>query len=242
MDARRQYLTALEVKKLRAGRRDIVEGLYAQYRLTIPPLQWKHLPSVFNICGLPPFVSLIEADAGVTVVEADFEACMSELPQLIAEAYERTKLRLRQSVLTAKHPIHEDVEFTEHFQELDLANIVFGCGSCDQYVLGFDSGVKAHNCYPGLGLSWDGFKRDLPSHDEFPHAFEFSPEGASVAVKVLEAVGLDPKTAVTSQLAEKDCAFRCLQCLHEGRYRGEYAFSGMGLASGLQYIFIALIC
>lgn len=71
MDATRKYLIDLEVRKLRAGRRDVVEKLYAKYKLTIPPHQWRYLPSVYNICRLGPFVSLVEADAGITVAKAE---------------------------------------------------------------------------------------------------------------------------------------------------------------------------
>lgn len=158
---------------------------------------------------------------------------MPALPQLIVDAYEDTKSRLRQSVIAANHPIHEGAELTENFQELELASMVFRCGLCGKYVLGFQSGVKVHNCSPGMGLSWDDFDKDLLPHDDFPYPFEFSMEGASVAVQVLEATGLDPKSATASQLADKDCAFRCLECIRSPLKYAKYAFSWLGMVSAL---------
>jgi len=231
LDAARQRLVEIELEKLHAGRRDIVEKVYAQYKLTLSPLLWKNLPSVYNICKLGPFVPLIEADAGVTVAAADFEACMGLLPQLIAEAFGRTKSRLHQSVMEANHPIHAGVQSSVNFQELELATMVFRCGSCRSYVLGFESGVTDHDCSPGVGLS--SYLRDLPIHDDFPYRFDFSAEGASAVTFVLEAAGLNPKSATVSELAEQDCAFRCLECTYDHAHSVRSAFSWLGMVSDL---------
>lgn len=231
MDVKRQYAIDLEVRKLRSRRRDVVEKLYAKYKLTISPQQWNHLPSVYNICRLGPFVPLIEADANSSVVEADFHFCMAALPLLIAEAYQDTKSRLRQSVLEAKHPTHDGIEGTEFFQELELATMVFRCGTCREFVVGFHSGVNVHNCSPQIGLAWGNPEEALPLHDEFPHPFEFSTKGASVAAQVLEGIDLDPTSVPTSQLMQNHYAFRCLECLQDSEVESKDAYSWVAMVS-----------
>lgn len=233
MDANREYLVELEIKKLQASRRDTVERVYARWKLSLSPLQWQHLPSVFNVCRLAPFVPLINADASVTLSESDFQPAMENLSDLITAAFDTTKSQLLENVMVAQHPVHDAAKHTQQFKQLQLATMLFQCGSCRGYLAGFDS-VKIHNCDPSLGLSWGKIEADLPLHSEFPYPFTFSAQGASLTAQILHAIGLDPMTTTASQLAAKDCVFRCLQCLPHEMLRSTFsAFSWMALVSDI---------
>lgn len=211
MDENRMYVAEIAVKKLRASRRDIVERLYAKWKLSRPPHLWKYLPSVFNICRLAPFVPLIEADASITLTETHFHPAMETLCDLIPAAFEVIRSQLLRDVLAAHHPAHDAARHTDEFQKLQLATMIFRCDSCFEYLSGFDS-VKAHNCAPDIGLSWSNVEAELPSYGNFPYPFSFLPQGASVTAQVLNVAGLDPLSTTTSQLSEQDCAYQCVQC------------------------------
>lgn len=202
---------AIEFLAIQARRRDIVEKLYAQYRITLFSSQWENLPVLFNICRLEPIRHLIDADRSVTVTEADLAPCMDNLPETLLKAIEGVKERLRNHVLTRM--AHGSVTQSEEFKELQLAMISFQCASCRHLVFSFNE-LKVHACTPpdqGVSRTIVACYRTAPIQPdtEFPYTFMFCADGVPILQKLIQAVGLDHQTATAMQMDERDFRFRC---------------------------------
>lgn len=160
-----------------------------------------------------------EPDREVTL--ADFSVLMEGLGQSLASAYEETRNRLRQRVLSANDPLVSELRHTQQFQNLELASFVLRCGTCRTASFGWDD-VWSHCCkdeHEGLCLRvWRTWHVPYNVIDEmreynveFPYTFEYWECGSVAVREVIKSLGMDPRTTTTAQLdAEPDLRLECL--------------------------------
>lgn len=215
----------------RVRRHFLVNSLYAQYLFNqIPLIEWKFMPQVYSVCRLPELAALVEADRDRAITLADFAACMDGLGKSLSSAYEETRTRLRVRVLAANDPFFDsDLTETQRFMDLEL---VFRCGRCKYGVFGWDD-IRSHRCdefnflglylnsHPQTGMSIDDVvKRAV----EFPHTYKYWERGSVALRRVIESLGMDPKTTTAAQLdANPDMRLEChcsgsdIHCAHKWR-------------------------
>ncbi|KAF9477133.1 hypothetical protein BDN70DRAFT_881554 [Pholiota conissans] len=196
-EARIQHLTIENSNK----RRYLFIKCYEEYQLSIPASQWKYLPHVIELIGKDPFKAVIESPYNVSITEADFAPLMLQIPQMTAEICDELKAGLIEQLAHSAGP-----SCTISSNCLELAKSVFRCcGDCvaDICVIGTDS-ILSHNC--GDYTFQKGY-RLFNAHST--RRFLLHPEGISIAKSLVLCAGLDPKTALASDMDVKDLRFAC---------------------------------
>jgi len=215
------------------------------------PSQWKYLSRTLDICALEPFAKVLDAKPDVVVTAADFEDAFRQLPELLLASSEARKIHLRsllQVPTSANQPASSASGAGEIVQSeapsssssssqidaLDLATAVFTCQErCSAPALfGWDD-IAQHHCR----LDLDRFDRfdtsGLLSCWEHridqaagPPKIDFSVERSRIARAVVQAAGLDDRTATVLDMDAKDLRFGCSACRPE-RYAG-YSLTKVG--------------
>ncbi|KAF8872479.1 hypothetical protein CPB84DRAFT_1799498 [Gymnopilus junonius] len=207
---------AAEYSKVQKDRRSIVNGLYQKYKASLHPSQWKYLPKVFDVCKFAPFVPFIDAPADSTITADDFSEAMQGLPELLSSASEERKVRAR--ALLSSHtslvePEPGEVGEVGEVDALDLAISVFQCPELQHHsqsclVVGLEDLLSHHCGSPQLGLPSFYYYNETPSTADVV----FSKEGSTIAATLVGLTGLDPKSALASDMDKKDLRFSCNGC------------------------------
>jgi len=186
-----------QISAIRDERKKIVREGYFHYSMQLPPLQWKQVPPLLDICNLEPFARLINADPGVGVTSLDFGPAFKELPLLLSAISQEHKSRIRPHI-----PAGRCWDFdSPPIDPLELATSVFQCmkKGCSGFILGW-RGISEHHC-------------KTEAHGSYScRQFKYSHPAAEFAAQVVQVAGLDPKTAVIADMDDKDLRFGCSKC------------------------------
>lgn len=203
----------LEQKRLRLAqerldlvksREEVVKKVYLAYKQTMPPSTWAYFPPAYIICEIPFFAELINSSSYMRLEDHACADGVKLLPAFV-NAWQAEKLRELASYLP-------DASDDPDTRTMDLATSVFTCkgssvsplkaGSC---LIGWhDAG--AHLRCGSLRMHWD-------------HRLHFSPRGHDAATALIELLGLDPTSALATDLDRLDSRFMCANC-PEVRQRG----------------------
>lgn len=247
----RQRRRESEDRAIRQTRRQILDRLFKAYKMTLPPAQWKYLPTTAILSGLQPFRDVIEADASTVVAEADLRPCMENIADVLTAAKDALKTRLIERAVASHRP-PEDSDGTsaeggcqlEPLQIFELATTVFKCNSCQKAVYGWDE-ITSHFCSVGdhgIHESASPFYGHPTTiyNLEYPYEFRFSTETIHAVRNVIKAAGLDPASATVAEMDAKDLRFTCVQCNDSLPYsyltsRNHLAYSWRGLVHISQF-------
>jgi hypothetical protein len=197
-------------------RRNLLNELCTNFKSTIPPPQWKYLPSVMELGEKEPFKALIEAGPEVTITIDDFTPLLPKLPGLITEIHDEVKARLVQQLAAVS-----EAGKVLPANCLDLATSVFFCDpgnpcKSDGYVAGTDS-IVSHNCgvdtRPPTPISpfYIGYIND---NWDCSRNFVVHPAAVLTAKALVRCAGLDPEKALASEMDRKDLRFACNLCVN----------------------------
>ncbi|KAF8176932.1 hypothetical protein BJ912DRAFT_986423 [Pholiota molesta] len=185
---------AIQLRDTMLTRRNIVEQLYSSYKSTIPPLQWKYLPAVGEIIRKEPFKALIYAELDVSVTVDNIKPLMLKLPEVVTEIQDELKALLVHQLTLASR-----ANKILPSNCLDLATSVFHCkgSACNSsiYVVGTND-ILSHNC-------------DIETRS---HGGYVDP----ILGALVRCAGLDPKTALASEMYDKDLRFASHKILSFG--------------------------
>ncbi|KDR69735.1 hypothetical protein GALMADRAFT_255521 [Galerina marginata CBS 339.88] len=211
-----------EMGSIRAARRQIVDGLYKTYKASLHPSQWKYLPRTLDICKFDPFAIVIDTPAVVTVTEDTFNLAIQSLPELLLAASEKKKSDLKALLpgyftsATAGRVL-EPGEVSNGDDCLDLAACTFMCkayrhihyyDTSDSLLVGVQD-LMTHHCEgesESFSSSYSLTSTTLPS------PIVFSEKGSEMAKLIIQLAGLDPRTALASDMDQKDLRFSCACC------------------------------
>ncbi|KAF5310607.1 hypothetical protein D9619_007761 [Psilocybe cf. subviscida] len=210
-----------EDRAVRQSRRQILDGLFKAYKMTLSPAQWKYLPTTAILSGLQPFRDVIEADGSTVVTKADLEPYMQNIAETLTAAKDALKARLvdraaasHRSAQVPDGALAEGGPELEPFQIFELATTAFKCGSCQKAVYGWDE-ITSHFCSAGdngiQNLS-SYYDRTAIYNLEYPYEFSFSPESAGAVRTVIKTSGLDPVSATVAEMDANDLRFTCVKC------------------------------
>ncbi|KDR69739.1 hypothetical protein GALMADRAFT_160246 [Galerina marginata CBS 339.88] len=221
-----------ELAALKNSRRNIVRALYQTYRHSLVPSQWKYLPRTLDICQLEPFAQVIDAPPDVAVKSGDFTAGMEILPELLSSLSDTKRKEFRKMLLEAKTVQRSDGQHDrgpidpgpssshEPPDLLDLATSVLECHQ--RYGIHEPSGIVGveeiltHHCdaerRESTAMDWCEWYIDIR---EPTRSVKYSFQGSTTASLLVQLSGLDPATALASEMDEKDLRFTCCRCLPE---------------------------
>ncbi|PPR02550.1 hypothetical protein CVT26_012018 [Gymnopilus dilepis] len=209
-----------EFAKIQRNRRGIVDDLYKSYKASLHPSQWKYLPRTFDLCQLSPIAAMVEAPIESTVTAADFAEAAETFPALLSSFSEDRKQKARALLPSAPPAPREPGEIEDDVVQdvLDLATSVFECRNVGTQgharsspVVGSDDLLSHHCGAPDHGLPHRGYYYWYSSSEE--GKLLFSEEGSQVAASLVRLAGLDPTTALASDMDKKDLRFSCSRCI-----------------------------
>ncbi|KJA20477.1 hypothetical protein HYPSUDRAFT_56071 [Hypholoma sublateritium FD-334 SS-4] len=198
---------AYEFSKICEERKQIVRDLYKEFKGSLQPREWKYLPHAPEIVGLNPFSILIEAPPETKITRESFRDAMKMLPKLLSDAQDALKATLA-DLITSQLEAGE----VSCPNSLDLAKSVFKCQKHtnpvphELYVVGVDM-ILSHHC--SQVFQW-GY-RDLSKPDEPAPDLPFcvDPSAIAVAEFLIKCAGLNPETALASDMDASDLRFNC---------------------------------
>ena len=218
----------------------ILELVFISYIKTLRPIQWRFLPSIFEVAEFSPFHDVIQAPNDVNVTPASFTALVDTLPALIADWSEERKISLLHMLTASKEnlpkecllpaliedgqiihtPISKHTCPDHSVDPLSLATAVFQCrDSC----LSDNSawGTRISNVLIG----WDEVNshqckryHQLDYHDyhysnrEVPSLYKSSPTGSAAASALVSAAKLRPHCATAHDMDDHAFLFFCKKC------------------------------
>jgi hypothetical protein len=200
----------------------IISNVYDEYKRTLEPGSWAHLPATRKILLSEPFWSLYNNTSNAPLDPATCADGISQLPTIISKWRDELLDNLASSVpIFLDRSIHVQPEDRPPvLSNLELPTSVFTCRGCRQD--GDNSGL----CLIG----WD----DIRNHLSCPRMLRFeenglttSSAGHSAATAVMHLLDVDPQTVTAKELDKSDARFLCGNCPVAGfrRVRGHKAFS-----------------
>lgn len=210
---RRQY------ENLRIDRRNIVHGLYNEYKASLLPYQWKCLPRTIDICQFDCFAALIEADPDVAHMTEDaYGDCINRLPELLSARLEAMRVACGGKMFTGMSDSMTSSGQGDSAEILlNSVAAAFECrASCRTNVgirsarilFGFDE-IASHYCndeQEGLQLTSANVQPV-----EWGANVEFNTKASSYAKLLAQCAGLDKHVSIAEMDAE-GLRFMCAQC------------------------------
>ena len=203
---------AREFATIRRERARIVQQLYKTFKGSLQPREWKYLPSSLEIARFEPFSRCLKAPPETKITPESFADAVTMLTKLLTDAQDALKATLLDQIaskLEAGEVLHPNA--------LDLAKSVFKCQKHPKpiphelYVVGTDK-ILSHHCsqesyhdYIDWGYR-DPFEVDA-SLPDLP--FYVEPLGISIAEVLIRCAGLNPETALASDMDVRDLRFKC---------------------------------
>lgn len=96
---------------------------------------------------------------------------------------------------------------TRPFKDLKLATVVFRCTICKYGVFAWDD-IRSHYCHrseeePGLHVKRDRMTNRIIDdvavwNAKFPHTYQYWECGSVAVRRVIESLGMDPRTTITA--------------------------------------------
>ncbi|KDR69740.1 hypothetical protein GALMADRAFT_145151 [Galerina marginata CBS 339.88] len=236
---RQEQRIELELTALWDSRISMVDDLYEGYKRSLTPPQWKYLPGTHDICMLEPFARLIRAPAEPVISQEDFQQWIDMLPEMLSSLSEQkrkyfaTMFPVASSTQASdENPQGREILDTEASSVppiqnmMELATSVLEChGSYGAHehcgLVGVEE-FMTHHCdsewqsYSNSSAPWlGGGDRNVRTK-----SIKFSVQGAKTASLLVQLAGLDPTTASTFDMDEKDHRFTCSRCSPRPGYHG----------------------
>ncbi|KAJ6612671.1 hypothetical protein B0H10DRAFT_2192310 [Mycena sp. CBHHK59/15] len=196
-------------------RSQMAEEIYNDFKKTLVPIQWRHLPGSFEVLQLAAFDTLVNAPDDVDVVAADFKAAMDALPAFVVSWTASRKTELAQ-LLDARTELGAGPSTASTSvagaHSLDLATTVFECAqpSCVYYhaaFIGWDA-AAGHRCDRLLCHSRSGYR----GNRSIKTILGFSERGSDAAASLVALAGRNSKTATCAEMDKLDRRFLCQAC------------------------------
>ncbi|KAF5322242.1 hypothetical protein D9619_000316 [Psilocybe cf. subviscida] len=224
---------------VRLSRRGMADKVYRSYAMSIPPSEWKYLPSAEIVCGWRPFRDLITADANVSVTEASFAARMDDLPRVL----EAARLGLKRRCIACSPALFpgqdmSDASMQKAFEMLELVKNPFRCSSnntqCDQVLYGWAE-ISSHHCLMdasdrdtpldtfSIGIFDDYSARFL---EEFPNWSRYHRDMSVYVAYVARVSGFQGMSATVTQLDSADLRYTCSLCSKDSTKVVAYTWRG----------------
>ncbi|KAF7325951.1 CUE domain-containing protein [Mycena kentingensis (nom. inval.)] len=107
-------------------RKEVVQGLYDNYKWTLVPSQWAHLPNLDALCFEPAFKAVIDSPIDVDIDASHFTVAMQGIAETIL-AFQEARNAMLVSLVESIPAVTEPGEITPQTRSLDSATIVFTC-------------------------------------------------------------------------------------------------------------------
>lgn len=170
-------------------------------------------PSLYDICALPQYRTILESPSGMEITAKNFTELLSQLPEQSAQwrkSNKETVLRLLPSAL-------KKTSGKSAVDPLELCTTFFRCHSCKEPI-SFPR-ILSHVCllaWPGEVEEEDIFFRSC-RQSPWIHGHEgiaFDAEASSIVATLIKMCGQDPKTTTTTEMDNLDPRFECVRCPH----------------------------
>ncbi|KAH9922967.1 uncharacterized protein B0H18DRAFT_498915 [Fomitopsis serialis] len=201
---------ALDVRKL------LVNVAYDNYKRTLRPIEWIHLPPTKFIYATPVFRSLVYANFHTPLQQAACNEAAIRLPEYIASYRESLNACLLQSMagMGVFGRVNEQARLLPIDQgndQLSLASSVF---SSHRYMCLSSADALAHLAYDGSPAQHHqhGTTHWIDLYENLKRAFSYNSRGASVVKAMIAELGLDPMTVRCEDLDRLDRRFICQLC------------------------------
>jgi len=225
-----------------ARRRSAVDEIYKHFRSQSTPYEYAtgFFPSTYELCLSPELKARIEAPVEEALTPETFSDLESTFSDLLSHEEERLKIKV---AMAARLPSSD--------QQYLLATIVFPCPyrkttSCESFLFGWKD-LLQHRCFPRKTGLATGIPQedaivlsDVPPMEEIDLQLE-----AGEAVKtIVQALGLDPGSATTTDLDKLEPLVACKTCQDEQRRYGYYTWRSFVrvCVSPIHLDFEALLC
>ncbi|KZT69602.1 hypothetical protein DAEQUDRAFT_726583 [Daedalea quercina L-15889] len=199
------------------ARKLLVRNAYDDYKQTLRPIEWIHLPPLQFIYVVPEFHSLIYTNLDVPLEQASCNEAATRLPEHISAFNETLKKYLLQGLIDHTAPRRKGKKVPEDYDRLALATSVFanntGLVACSlddvaAYLAWHETkGIHDTSSYiPMLEAQyWPIW--GLTFQDRY-----WNQTGSTAMKSLLAAASLDPTTARPGDLDEMDRRFVCEHC------------------------------
>ncbi|KDR73920.1 hypothetical protein GALMADRAFT_250610 [Galerina marginata CBS 339.88] len=219
-----------EMGPIRATRRRIVDGLYKTYKESLHPSQWKYLPRTFDICQFGPFAIVIDLPADSTLTKDAFDEAMHSLPELLSIFLEKKKADLKRLLpgkfaLAASDRAFEHGAISSGDDCLNLAATTFLCKRpkhrhCNNISKSLLIGIQdlmTHHCERETEGLPSTFNVMSITETALSDPIVFSEKGSEMAKLIIQLAGLDSRTALASDMDQKDLRFSCDDCTPQNK-------------------------
>ncbi|RDB24403.1 hypothetical protein Hypma_008379 [Hypsizygus marmoreus] len=208
--AQRDRRLRFEREILIERRKVIIKDGYDEYKKTLQPSTWKHLPHHTELFAYDAFSDLLnlpsDSDLTVPMCSAAFE----KLPEYHAHQRE-CQVRELVSMLPDTDISMDDPLAT--MTQLGLCTSIFTCIRC-----AVSGGVPRYHAF-----GWEDVRTHnwCPRDDLSPGQWAFSAVGSRVAAGLARFLDLDPQTTSMADMDQVNARFVCAQCPIV-RYRGVF--------------------
>ena len=188
----------------------VVSYVYDEYKMSLSPRSWPHLPSFERILHSEPFWSLYNNPSGAPLDPASFASGKSQLPTIISAWRDELKDKLTRLVpvqtMYWDRPIHLDPEeIPPADPNLELATPVFTCYGC------CEDGDYSGSCLIG----WDDVMNHLSCLRMFrfgDNPMSYSRIGHYTVMSVMRLLDLHTEKVTAKELDERNERFLCANC------------------------------
>ncbi|TFY63574.1 hypothetical protein EVJ58_g3180 [Rhodofomes roseus] len=206
------------------SRKRLVKNAFDDYKRTLRPIEWIHLPPPGLIYAMPAFRSLIYKDLDVPLEQATCDEVARCLPEDIAAFNDKLKDRLLYSMA-------EDGAFGETARKakrppsgidkegcLALATSVFAyrTSGVNLALISYED-VAAHLAWTGTqpqshGIDFYIQMADTQGKSRWVSTYYYLRSGPSTITSLIKALSLDPETTRPQDLDSLDRRFLCEGC------------------------------
>jgi hypothetical protein len=207
VNTRKNNRLECERQEVIRARAIVIRMVYDEYKRTLDPRSWAHLPAPEQILLSEPFRNWHNSTSDLDpAIRAD---CISQLPTIISKWRNELRDKLASSVPIQRiflDHTHVEPEYRPPIlSNLELATSVFTCHGC--WVDSYNSGI----CLIG----WD----DIANHLSCPRMVCVGNDGLApsgighyTATVIMHLLDLDPKTVTVKELDKTDARFWCVKC------------------------------